>query len=154
MSQKLSIKGFKWVKKLSKFNESFIKGYDEDNNKGYFLEVDVEYPKKVFSRAALNGVALNLHSNLPFLPERKKIKKCIRLVYNIQDKENYVVQIRALNHGLILIKVHRVTQFNQKAWLKPYIHMNTEFRKEEKNDFEKDFLKVINNAVLGEKWRM
>ena len=122
MSQKLPLKGFKWVKKLSKFNESFIKGYDEDNNKGYFLEVDVEYPKKVFSRAALNGVALNLHSNLPFLPERKKINKCIRLVYNIQDKENYVVDIKALNHGLILRKVHRVIQFNQKAWLKPYIH--------------------------------
>ena len=122
MSQKLSIKGFKWVKKLSKFNDSFIKGYDEDNNKGYFLEVDVEYPKKLFSRAALNGVALSLHSNLPFLPERKKINKCIRLVYNIQDKENYVVDIRALNHRLILRKVHRVIQFNQKAWLKPYIH--------------------------------
>ena len=45
MSQKLLVNGFKWIKKLSKFNESFIKDYDENSNKGYFLEVDVEYPK-------------------------------------------------------------------------------------------------------------
>ena len=52
-----------------------------------------------------NGVALNLHSDLPVLPERNKILKCNKLVCNIQDKENYVVHIRALkqslNHGLI-----------------------------------------------------
>ena len=63
MSQKLPVNGFKWIKKLSKFNESFIKDYDENSNKGYFFEVDVEYPKNVF----------NLHSDLPFLPERNKI---------------------------------------------------------------------------------
>ena len=63
MSQKLLVNGFKWIKKLSKFNESFIKDYDENSNKGYFFEVDVEYPKNLF----------NLHSDLPFLPERNKI---------------------------------------------------------------------------------
>ena len=90
---------------------------------------------------------------MPFLPERKKIKKCNKLVCNIQDKENYVVHIRALkqalNHGLILKKVHKVIQFNQKAWLKPYIDMNTKLRTDAKNDFEKDFFKLINNAVFG-----
>ena len=57
--------------------------------------------------------------------------------------KNYVVYIRslkqALNHGLILKKAHRVIQFNQKAWLKPYIDMNTKLRNKAKNDFEKDF---------------
>ena len=56
---------------------------------------------------------------------------------------------QVLNHGLILKKVHRVIQFNQKAWLKPYIDMNTKSRKEAKNDFEKYLFKLMNNAVFG-----
>ena len=68
-------------------------------------------------------------------------------------KKNYVVHIRslkqALNHGLILKKVHRLIQFYQEEWLKPYIDMNTELRKKAKNDFEKDFFKFMNNAVFG-----
>ena len=99
--QKLPINGFNRVKKLSKFDKDFIKKYDENSNKGYILEVDVEYPKNVF----------NLHSDLPFLPERKKTDKCKKLVCNIRNKENYAVHIRALkqalNHELILQKVHR-----------------------------------------------
>ena len=70
-----------------------------------------------------------------------------------QDKENYVVHIRAvkqaLNHGLILKEVHNVIQFNQEAWLKPYIDMNTELRKKSKKEFEKDFSKLMNNSVFG-----
>ena len=143
MSQKLPVNGFKWVKELSKFNESFIKGYDENSDKENFLEVDVEYPKKLF----------NLHKDLPFLPERKKNEKCNKHVCDMQDKENYVVHIRALkqalNRGLILKKVHRVIQFNQESWLKPYIDINTKKRKEPKNEFEKDFFKLMNNAVFG-----
>ena len=53
---------------------------------------------------------------------------------------------QALNHGLILKKVHRVIQFNQKAWLKPYLDMNTKLRAEVKNDFEKDFFKLMNSV--------
>ena len=68
------------------------------------------------------------------------------------DKNNYVVHIRSLkqvlNHGLILKKVYRVINFNQKAWLKEYIDMNTELRKQAKNDFEKDFSKLMNNSVF------
>ena len=95
----------------------------------------------------------NIHSDLPLSSERKKIEKCEKLVCNIHDKESYVVHIRALkqalNHGLILKKVHKVIQFNQKAWLKPYIDMNTKLRTDAKNDFEKDFFKLMNNAVFG-----
>ena len=50
-------------------------------------------------------------------------------------------------HGLKLKKVHKILQFNQKAWLKPYIEMNTKLRMEAKNDFERDFFMLINNAV-------
>ena len=105
------------------------------------------------NRFALNGIAFNLHTDLLFLPERNKIKKFNKLVCYIRDKENYVVHIRALkqalNHRLILKNVQRVIQFNQEVWLKPYIDMNTKLRTEAKNDFEKDFFKLMNNAVFG-----
>ena len=127
MSQKLPINGFKWIKKVSKIDEDFIKNYDEDGNIGYFLYVNIEYPKEL----------LDLHSDLPFLPARMKINKCSKLACNFYDKKNYVVHIRALKqalkHGLKLKKVHKVLQFNQEAWFKPYIGMNTELRKQAKS---------------------
>ena len=131
------------MKDLSKIDEDFIKNYDENSDKGYILEVDVEYLRNLH----------DLHSDLLFLPERMKIDKCNKLVCNLHDKKSYVAHIRslkqALNHGLILKKVHRVIQFNQEAWLIPYIDMNTELRKEANNDFEKDFFKLMNNSIFG-----
>ena len=98
MSPKLPVNGSKWVKNLSKFDERFIKDYDENSNKEYILEAVIKYQKNLF----------NLLSDLQFLPERIKIKKCNKLVCNNHDKENYVVHMRslkqALNHGSILKK--------------------------------------------------
>ena len=69
------------------------------------------------------------------------------------NKKEYAIHIRALkqalNHGLILKKVHRVIQFNQKSWVKPYIDMNTKLRKNAKNELENDFFKLMNNSVFG-----
>ena len=100
--------------------------FDEDSNKKYFLEIDVEYPK----------VLLNLHGGVPFLPKRNKITIINKPVCNTRDKEKYVADImdlkQALNHTLILNTIHKVIQFNQEAWLKPNIDMNTELRKEGK----------------------
>ena len=108
MSQKLPVNDFKLVKNLSQFNESFIRNYNENSDIGYFLEVDIDYPKELF----------NLHKDLPFLPERKKVNKVEKLICSIEDKEKYVMHIRvlkqALNHGLVSRKVHRVIQFNQE----------------------------------------
>ena len=99
MSQKLPVNGFKWVEDISRINEEFIKNYDENNDKGYILEVDVKYPKKLHDS----------HSDLPFLPKRMKIDKCKKLVCNLQNKKIYVVHIKslkqALNHGLKLIEL-------------------------------------------------
>ena len=80
-----------------------------------------------------------------------KIDKTQKLVCNLRDKKKYVVHIRlqALNHGLKLKKDDRVKEFSQEAWLKKYIDMNTELRKKASNDFEKDFFKLMNNAVFG-----
>ena len=115
---------------------------------GYFLEVDVEYLKNLF----------NSNKDLPFLAKRKKFEKVKKLICDIEGKKKYVIHIRALkqalNHILILKRVHRVIQFNQRAWLKPYIDMNAGLRKEAKNEFEKDFFKLINNSVFGKQWRM
>ena len=82
-----------------------------------------------------------------------KIDKCKKLVCDLHNKKKYVVHIKsltqALNHGLKLKRVHRIIEFNQKAWLKSYIDMNTELRKLAKDDFEKDLFKLMNNAVFG-----
>ena len=82
-----------------------------------------------------------------------EINKCKKLVCNLYNKKKYVVHVnalkQALNHGLKLIKIQRVIEFNLKAWLKPYIEMNTELRKLAKNDFEKDLFKLMNNSVFG-----
>ena len=74
---KLAVNGFKWKKYIPKFNEDFIKNYDEDSDKGYILEVDIEYPRELH----------DLHSDLPFLPKRMKINKCNKLVCNLYDNK-------------------------------------------------------------------
>ena len=94
---------------MLKFNQDFIKNYDEDIDEGYILEVDIKYPKNLH----------NLNSDLPFLTETMKINKCKKLTCNLYEKNKYGVHIRALkqalNHGLILKNVHRVIEFNQEA---------------------------------------
>ena len=147
MSKKLPVNRFKWIDNNETaepvINEYFIKNYDKNNDKGYIFEVDVKYPKRLHE----------LHSDLPFLSERMEVNKCKNLVCNLFNKKKYVAHIntvkQALNHGLKLKKIHRVIEFHQEAWLKPYIDMNTELRKLAKNDFEKDLFKLMNNSVFG-----
>ena len=82
-----------------------------------------------------------------------KIEKVENLVINLHDKTEYVIHIRnltqSLNYGLILKKFFRVIKFNQNASLKPCIDMNTKLKRKAKNNFEKDFFKLMNNAVFG-----
>ena len=76
-----------------------------------------------------------------------------KLISRFGDRNKYIVHIvalnQALNHGLKLKKVHRVIEFGQEAWMKTYIDKNTELRMKTKNDFEKDFFKLMNNASFG-----
>ena len=143
MSKQLPVDGFKYENDLSIFTMDFIKNYNEESDIGYLLYVDIEYPKNLRES----------HSDLPFLPDRMKVNKVNKLICNQYDKNKYSVHIyalkQALNHGLILKNVHTVISFRQKAWLKPYIDMNTELRMKAKNEFEKDYFKLENNAAYG-----
>ena len=142
MSQKLRGNNFEWTKDASQFNGDLIKNYNEESDEEYFLEIDVHYLEKLHE----------LHNDLPFLPERMKIEKVKKLVTNLHDKTEHVIHIRnlkqVLNHGLLLKNVHRVIKFNQNVWLNPYIDIITDLRKKAKNDFKKDFFKLMNNAVF------
>ena len=143
MTEKLPVQGFKWMDDISMINEEFVKSYNKNSSKGYILKVDVDYPCEL----------QNLHSDLPFLPKRMVVNKTKKLICNLQDKKDYVVHInvlkQALGHGLKLMKVHQVIEFDQEECLKEYINLNTELRKNAANDFEKDFFKLMNNAVFG-----
>ena len=145
MSTKFPVNKFDWIKGASQFNEEdFVKNYNEESDEGYFLEFDFQYLEKLHE----------LPNDLQFLPERMKITKVEKLVANLHVKFEYVIHIRnlkqvSLNHGLFFTKVHRVIKFNQNTWLKTYIDMNIDLRKKAKNEFEKDFFKLMNNAVFG-----
>ena len=126
MSQKHPLTNFEWIKYTSQFNENFRKIYDEESDKGYLLEVDVQYLEKLH----------DLHNDFLFLPERMKIEKLEKPVANLHDKTEYVIHTKnskqALNHRLNLKRAHRVIKFNQNLWLKKYIDMNTDLKKSEK----------------------
>ena len=100
---------------------------------------------------------INYIETCHFYLKKMKKDKTQKLVCHLHDKKKYFVHIsilkQALNHRLKLKKVHRVIEFNQEAWLKKYIDMNTELRKKASNDFEKDFFKLMNKAVFGGKHR-
>ena len=135
------------------------------------LEVDIEYPKHLHKahedlpflperrkpldkpyKHEVSDDVKKAHNktfkqfNIIHEPENK-------LIATIQDKEKHIVNIsslkQALYHGLILTKVHRVTEYNQLNWLKPYIDKNTKLRANAKNEFEKNFFKLMNNAAFG-----
>ena len=120
LSQKLSVDGFMWVEDTSQFNGDFIKTYNEKSDERYFLELH------------------DLYYNLPFLPERIKVKKVEKLHDNSNSTKIYLVKLNILftycgsriyiNNGLVLNKILRVIKFNQKAWLKPYIDLNIKLK--------------------------
>ena len=103
----------------------------------------MKYPKERYEN----------HNDLPFLVEKMKIGREEKLVPNLKRKKRYVVHIKALDqalkHGLKLKKVHRVIEFQQRRWMKAYIMLNTRLRKDAKNEFGKDFFKLMNNSISG-----
>ena len=151
MSQTLPTGEFKWVdienlkqeaRELKKTIDMTVKN---SNNRGvgYVLEVDVKYPRELH----------DLHNDLPFMCEKIRVNGVEKLVPNLHGKKKYVIHVKALkqalDHGLVLERIHRVIRFKQSAWMKDYIDFNTRLRTVAKNGFEKDFYKLMNNSVFG-----
>ena len=139
MSQPLPTGGFRWVN----IDPNEIGELAKCDGIGYLLEVDISYPQELH----------NSHNDLPFMCEKMKINGVEKLVPNLFNKKNYIIHIRtldqALKHRLILEKIHSVIEFIQTAWMKPYIDFYTQLRTQARNDFEKDFFKLMNNSVFG-----
>ena len=89
MSQKLPVNNVERMKDTSQLNEDFIKNYNEESDKGYFLEVDIKYLEKLHE----------LHNDIPFLLEKMKIEKVEKLVANLHDKAKYLIHIRKLKQA-------------------------------------------------------
>ena len=140
MCQNLPTDGFQW---LNDFDLEIIDTYKSTDSVGYVLQVDLEYPIHLHDD----------HNDYPLAPEHQQINKSIKLTPNLQDKKDYIIHIDNLQYylkkGLLLKKIHRVIKFNQSAWLKPYIEKNSKLRQSAKNDFEKDYYKLLNNAFYG-----
>ena len=155
MSQPMPTGGFQWIDYTDQILET-----PADADHGFILEVDLDYPTSLHQQ----------HNDYPLAPEKLTITKdqmspyqqklidelgvsisCEKLVPNLQPKIRYVLHYRNLQLylklGMKLVKVHKVLAFHQTAWMQPYIMKNTQLRTTAKNDFEKDFFKLMNNAV-------
>ncbi|XP_071640852.1 uncharacterized protein [Temnothorax longispinosus] len=142
MCKPLPYAEFRWVEDSSNFDVNTIA---LDSSTGYILEVDLEYPQDKH----------DAHADLPFCPMRDKPpgKRQDKLLATLHDKERYVIHYRNLQqcmrHGIRVTKIYRVLQFAQSEWLRSYIELNTKFRTQAKNEFEKTLYKLMNNAVFG-----
>ena len=162
MSQALPTGGFEWNDPPS--IQELI-DHPSDADKGYILEVNLEYPEELH----------DAHNDYPLAPERLKVDNAWmsdyqhdilrqvcggaphveveKLVPNLRNKEHYLMHYRNLqlylSLGMKLTKIHRALRFNQSPWMEPYIRMNTELRKKATSDFEKNLYKLMNNSVFG-----
>ena len=144
MSQKLPTHGFKWLsnKEIEKlYNNQIVQVWEKTP---CILEVDLSYPEELH----------DLHNDYPLCPERVECDKGVKkLIPNLRDKNNYVIHyknlMQCLKLGMKLKKIHRGIKFIESDFMKPYIDKNTNLRAQAKNNFEKDFFKLMNNAVFG-----
>ena len=134
MSKPLPTHGFEWMSESELDHWKYIP---------CLLEVDLDYPESLH----------DMHSDYPLAPERMILNKVEKLVPNLKNKKNYVVHNENLkmyiSQGLKITKIHRGIKFEERPWLKEYIDLNTNLRTKAKNEFEKDFFKLMNNSVFG-----
>uniref|UniRef100_A0A8D8SD21 DNA-directed DNA polymerase n=1 Tax=Cacopsylla melanoneura TaxID=428564 RepID=A0A8D8SD21_9HEMI len=146
MVKKHPLKDFKWMTKqeIKQFKKCLF-DLTENDDEGFFLEVDIVYPDYLH----------NSHNDLPFLPEKKvpPTSKNEKLLTTFDNKYRYVLHYlnlqQALSHGLILKKIHRGIKFTQSDYLATYINFNTELRKTAKNMAQRTQPKLLNNVIYG-----
>lgn len=162
MSQKLPLRNFEWCNQ-KELHDLFSNLPSNDSDIGYTLKVDLDYPQELH----------DLHNDYPFFPIHQEIKynnlsqyqkkllgenktknyKSQKLITSLDDRKGLICDYRtlkqAMHHGLKLIKIHCAIKYEQKAWLKEYIELNTELRQQSTSELEKDFYKLMNNAVYG-----
>ena len=164
MSEPLPEKDFCWLDR-SEIDTLDIMTVPDDAETGYILEIDMQYPTALHrSHNCYPMAAERIKVTTDMLsPHSQKLRETLnlptvssvppKLVPNLYSKQNYVLHYKNLkyylSHGLELTKIHRVIAFTQSAWLKPYVDFNTVKRRLAKNDFEKDFFKLMNNSVFG-----
>ena len=156
------MRDFAWCTQdqIDSFNPQNI---PDDGDTGYVVECDLQYPEVLHAA----------HSDYPLAPERmtvphemlseysKALKEKLnlplqstpKLVPNLKNKTRYILHYRNLklyqSLGMKITKIHRMVEFHQEAWLAPYIQLNTDMRQRAKNDFERDFFKLMNNSCFG-----
>ena len=142
MSLKLPTHGFKLL--TGGEMEKIYENRHNLNKMPCILEVDLEYPNNLH----------DLHNDYPLCPEKVKCKNGVeKLIPNLRNKKKYVLHyknlIQCLDMGLKITRIHRGIKFVESEWMKPYIEKNTNLRAKAKNNFEKDFFKLMNNSVFG-----
>jgi hypothetical protein len=156
MCEYLPQKDFKW--NLEQWDESKIAKLDNSGAKGYLFSVDLHIPDELHDH--FNGYApapesqTVIKENLnEWQQEGYKQSKIKKLITSLGDKINYVINYRILklylSLGVQLLKINKCLEYSQSPFMKPYIMLNTKLRTEAKNDFEKDFFKLSNNAIFG-----
>ena len=134
MSKPLPTHCFKWME---------VSELETWENHSCILEFDLEYPKSLH----------DLHIDYPLAPEQIEVNKVLKLIPNLGDKKKYILHYENLKQylslGLKLTHIHRGIKFKESQWLKKNIALNTDLRTVAKNEFEKDFFKLMNNSVFG-----
>jgi hypothetical protein len=150
LSEKLPIRNFKWIEEnLEDWTKKKICALSDEAPIGYVFEVDLDYPESLH----------DFHNDFPFAieniepPTKTDKKSCKKLIPNLMHKRKYVCHYRilkqCLENGLVLGKVHRLLQFEQESFIRPYIELNTKYRQAAQSDFERDFYKLLNNVIFG-----
>lgn len=154
LMEPLPVGDFRWlsVEEIARVEEMLLAGQSDykkyfklEHDKSIILETNLHYPNEIHDS----------HSQLPFCAQHIVPEKCTqrKLMCTLEDKERYVIHLKTLEqclrHGLVLRKIHRVLEFREQAWVKPYIELNTKLRAASKNEFEKNYFKLMVNSIFG-----